>query len=113
MTQELPGRLEIDDRGAVLVVTVDGGPHALFGRDIANQLDELVRRADGEPDVRAVVFTGAHPDRFVSHAEVRWLQEGGAAVPPVGVRGASAMARTARGANRAGALQPLVRRTPL
>jgi hypothetical protein len=24
------------------------------------------------------VFTGARPGRFVSHADVRWLQEGGA-----------------------------------
>ena len=29
-----------------------------------------------------MVFTGTHPDRFVSHAEVRWLQEGGATVRP-------------------------------
>ena len=36
------GHLEIEDRGAVLVVRVDGGPHQLFGLDIAHQLDKLV-----------------------------------------------------------------------
>ena len=70
MSQELKGNLEIEDRGAVLIVRVDGGPQALFGRDIANQLDELVDRADRDPGIRAVVLTGAHPDRFVSHADV-------------------------------------------
>ncbi len=113
MTQQLVGHLEIEDRGAVLIARVDGGPHGLFGRDIADQLEELVNRADRDPDVRAVVLTGAHPERFVSHAEVRWLQEGGAAVPPLGPRGTSVLARTAKGVNRARALEPVVRRTPM
>src|SRR6266516_6349261 len=96
MAHEDKGHLEVEDRGAVLIARVDGGPHSLFGLDIANQLEELVDRADRDPSVHAVVFTGAHPERFVSHADVRWLQEGGAAVPSVGPRGASAVARTAR-----------------
>src|SRR6266446_3688816 len=45
MTHELTGQLEIEDRGAVLVTRVDGGPHALFGWDIAGQLEESVDRA--------------------------------------------------------------------
>lgn len=75
------GHLEIEDRGAVLIVRLDGGPHHVFGLDIANQLDELVDRVDRDPNIRAVVFTGAHPERFVSHAAVQWLQEEGAASP--------------------------------
>ncbi len=81
MAHEDKGRLEVEDRGAVLIVRVDGGPHGLFGLDIANQLEELVDRADRDPSVHAVVLTGAHPERFVSHADVRWLQEEGAAAP--------------------------------
>lgn len=113
MTPEDKGHLEVEDRGAVLIVRVDGGPLGVFGADIANQLEHLVDRADRDPKVHAVVFTGAHPERFVSHAEVRWLQEGGAAVPPVGRRGASAVARTAKSVDRARILGPVVRRTPL
>src|SRR5436190_901866 len=112
MTHDDRGQLEIEDRGAVLLARIEGGPRGVLGPDVAEQLEELVDRADRDPGVHAVVLTGAHPERFVSHAEVRWLQEGGAAVPPVGVRGASALARTAKGANRA-VLEPLVRRTPL
>jgi len=113
MSSEVQGNLEVEDRGAVLVVRVDGGPLGLFGNDIAEQLDALVDRADGDPQVQAVVFTGTHPGRFVSHAEVRWLQEGGATVPSVGVKGASALARVARGVNRAGGMKSALGKTPL
>jgi enoyl-CoA hydratase/carnithine racemase len=113
MTRGDKGRLEVEDRGAVLIVRVDGGPHAVFGLDIANQLEALVDRVDRDPSVHAVVFTGAHPGRFVSHADVRWLQEGGAAVPSLGRRGASAVVRVARSADRVRVLEPVVRTTPL
>jgi len=113
MTEEDKGRLEVEDRGAVLIVRVDGGPHSLFGLDIANQLEALVGRVDRDPSVHAVVFTGARPERFVSHADVRWLQQGGAAVPSLGRRGASAVVRVARGADRVRVLAPVLRRTPL
>jgi enoyl-CoA hydratase len=113
MTLKDQGHLDVEDRGAVVIVRVDGGPHGLFGAEIANQLEKLVDRVDRDPGVHAVIFTGAHPDRFVSHADVRWLQEGGAAVPSVGPRGASAVARTAKGVDRVKVLAPVTRRTPL
>jgi enoyl-CoA hydratase/carnithine racemase len=113
MTRGDKGHLEVEDRGGIQIVRVDGGPHGVFGLGIANQLEELVDRVDRDPDVHAVVFTGAHPERFVSHADVRWLQEGGAGVPPLGRRGASAVMRVARSADRVRALEPVMRRTPL
>ena len=105
--------LTVEDRGAVQVVRVDGGPHSLFGVRIADKLDELVNRVDRDPEVHAVVFTGSRPGRFVSHADVRWLQEEGAAVPELGRRGASAVARLARGVGRAHVPDSVLRRTPL
>jgi enoyl-CoA hydratase/carnithine racemase len=113
MAHEARGKLDIEDRGPVLIARVDGGPLGLFGNDIAEQLDALVDRADDDPDVQVVVFTGTHPGRFVSHAEVRWLQEGGAAVPSVGVKGASTLAHVARGVNRAGGMKGALGKTPL
>jgi enoyl-CoA hydratase/carnithine racemase len=113
MVATVRGNLDVEDRGAVLVARVDGGPLGLFDNDIAEQLDALVDRVDADPRAHAVVFTGTHPDRFVSHAEVRWLQEGGAAVPSIGVKGASALAHTARVVKRVGGMQSLVGRTPL
>ncbi|MFF4508751.1 enoyl-CoA hydratase/isomerase family protein [Streptomyces sp. NPDC001401] len=107
------GHLKIEDRGAVLVVHVDGGPHQEFGLDISTQLDKLVDRADRDPNIRAVVFTGAHPERFVSHAAVRWLQEEGAASPTVGRRGAAAVVRLAKHVDRSRLLGTLMRKTPM
>ncbi|GCB49638.1 enoyl-CoA hydratase [Streptomyces sp. NL15-2K] len=43
----------------------------MFDPEITKQLKELVDRADRDPDIRAVVFTGTHPDRFLSHSDVR------------------------------------------
>jgi len=59
MTHQDNSHLQIEDRGTTLIVRVDGGPHSLFGVDIANELDELVDRVDRDPSVHAVVFTGA------------------------------------------------------
>jgi enoyl-CoA hydratase len=81
----------------------------LFGLDIATQLDDLIDRADADPDIHAVVFTGARPDRFVSHADVRWLQEGGAEVPAVGRRGATAIIDTSHKVSKARALDSMAR----
>jgi enoyl-CoA hydratase len=114
MAEKEAGHLVIEERGGVVVARIDGGPRQVFGPDIAAELETLVERVDRDPDIHAVVFTGTHPGRFVSHAEVRWLQEGGAAVPAVGRRGASALARTAYGVNKASAaLAPALRNTPL
>jgi len=114
MAQKEIGRIETEQRGAVIIARIDGGPRQVFGPDIAAQLEELLDRVDGDPGVRAVVFTGTHKDRFISHAELRWLQEGGAAVPSVGPRGASVLARTAKVADKASVvLAPVLRRTPL
>ena len=113
MTQELQGTLAVDDRGSVLVVHIDGGPLGLFGNQLAEKVDVLVDRADSDPSIDAVIFTGTHPGRFISHAEVRWLQEGGAAVPSVSVGGASVLARAARIANKVGGAQTVLGSTPL
>jgi enoyl-CoA hydratase/carnithine racemase len=113
MTHQGTSHLEIEDRGATLIVRVDGGPHSLFGLDVANELDELVDRVDRDPRVHAVVFTGARPGRFVSHADVRWLQAEGAAVPDLSRRGASAVLRLARGVDRARVPKPVLGKTPL
>ncbi|MER6373387.1 enoyl-CoA hydratase/isomerase family protein [Streptomyces mirabilis] len=70
-------------------------------------------RVDRDPNIRAVVFTGAHPERFVSHAAVRWLQEEGAASPTVGRRGAAAVVRMAKHVDRSRLLGTLMRKTPM
>jgi enoyl-CoA hydratase/carnithine racemase len=66
---------------------------ALFDAALTKQLKELVDRADRDPNIHAVVFTGTHPDRFLSHSDVTWLQQGGVGFPPINTRIAGIVSR--------------------
>src|SRR5213593_2699601 len=92
--------IEVQQQGRVLLARLHGGPRGEFGPEIAADLAALVTRAETDEGIGAVVITGSHPERFVAHAELRWLQEGGAASPSVGPRGASAVVHTAAAARR-------------
>ena len=99
------GHIDVENHGAVLVARIDGGPHALFDAALTKQLKELVDRADRDPNIHAVVFTGTHPDRFLSHSDVTWLQQGGVGFPPINARIAGIVSRMARLINKV----PIVR----
>jgi len=99
------GHIDVENHGAVLVARIDGGPHALFDAALTKQLKELVDRADRDPNIHAVVFTGTHPDRFLSHSDVTWLQQGGVGFPPINTRIAGIVTRMARLINKV----PIVR----
>jgi enoyl-CoA hydratase/carnithine racemase len=94
------GHIDIEDRGPVLVARIDGGPHALFDAALTKQLKGLVDRADRDPNIHAVVFTGTHPERFLSHSDVTWLQQGGVGFPPINTGFAGIVTRMARLINR-------------
>ncbi|AMY20301.1 MULTISPECIES: enoyl-CoA hydratase/isomerase family protein [Nocardiaceae] len=113
MSDHSGGTLTVDRCGPVMVVTIDGGEHQLFGLELANQLDVLVERADADPSIHAMILTGNHPTRFASHADVFWLQSEGAATPKLSPTVASALMRTARHADRGRLLEGVVSRTPI
>lgn len=78
-------RIRVEDRGdGVIVAYLAADELGLFRREDSPEFVDLVTRADRDPSVRAVVLTGTHPERFVSHADLGWLQEEGALLPPVG-----------------------------
>src|SRR5213593_2527081 len=105
--------IAVEQRGRVLLARLHGGPRGEFGPEIAADLAALVTRAETDESVGAVVITGTHPQRFVAHANLRWLQEGGAASPSVGPRAASAVVHTAAAARRVPGVRRLAERTPL
>ena len=113
MTSNDQTGLKLEEHGATLVVRIDGGEYALLSPALAAEIGMLVDKVDKNPDVHAVVFTGAHPDRFLSHADVTWLQEGGVGFPPINTRTARTVARMARGINRVPVLRSLASRTRL
>src|SRR5438552_11895779 len=104
--------IEVEQRERVLLARLHGGPRGEFGPEIAADLAALVTRAESDDGVGAVVITGTHPERFVAHANLRWLQEGGAASPSVGPRGAPAVVQTARATRALGGVRKLADRTP-
>ncbi len=95
-TPAMPGRLDVEARGPVLIARLDGGPHGLMGLNMANALAALVDKVESDEAIRAVVLTGTHPGRFIGHADVRWLQEGGKSIPKVGRGAASVIGRVAK-----------------
>lgn len=107
------GRIDIETRGSVLIARLDGGPMAMFGEGTARDLLALLDRVEKDPSIHGVVFTGTHPTRFVGHADVRWLQEGGKSTPKLGRSAASAVVRTADFARRTPGMTTLASVTPL
>jgi enoyl-CoA hydratase len=105
--------IAVEQRGRVLLARLHGGPRGEFGPEITADLEALVTRAETDESVGAVVITGSHPERFVAHASLRWLQEAGAASPKVGPRAMAAVMRTARAARAAAGVRKLADRTPL
>jgi len=95
-TPPMPGRLVVEPHGSALIARLDGGPQGLMGLNMANDLAALVDKVESDTSVRAVILTGTHPGRFIGHADVRWLQEGGKSIPKVGRGTASAIARVAK-----------------
>jgi len=112
-TPAMPGHLDVEARGSVLIVRLDGGSLGLMGLNMANALSALLDEVESTGDVKAVVLTGTHPGRFIGHADVRWLQEGGKSIPIVGRGLASAIARTSAAVRRVAPLAAASSVTPL
>ncbi|MFI7669553.1 enoyl-CoA hydratase/isomerase family protein [Nocardia sp. NPDC049526] len=116
MSQPRPGAQRIQTEkldGGVIVARFASNELGLFGREDAPELFDLVERADRDPDVRVVVFTGSHPGRFISHADLRWLQEDGSVIPPVGRGITNVVARIAHQFGRNKLTRWIARKTPL
>lgn len=112
-TRAMPGRLDVEARGSVLIVRMEGGPLGLMGLTMAKELAALLDKVEFDASVKAVVLTGTHPGRFIGHADVRWLQEGGKSIPAVGRGAASAIARTAKAVRGVPPLAAVASITPL
>lgn len=107
-------RIRIEERpGGVLLARIGTHPLGLIERDEAAEIVALIERAHRDPTIQAVVFTGTHPERFVAHADLAWLQADGAVVPPLGRHLSAVVLRIAQGLARVRPLRALARRTPM
>ncbi|SFV00835.1 enoyl-CoA hydratase/isomerase family protein [Pseudoduganella namucuonensis] len=107
------GGLLVERHGAVLMVRLDGGPQGVMGLAMAEGLAALVDEVESDRAVKAVVLTGTHPGRFIGHADVRWLQEGGTTIPAMARGMTGAVARTAATVRRMPLVAPMAAFTPL
>lgn len=106
------GEVRIEQRGRVLLATLANPPHGLMDAEIVDGLDSLVGRAESDAAVGAVVLTGAHPERFIAHYEVRELLAGARGGPSVGPRAARGSLRIAGALRRIPAVERALARTP-
>jgi enoyl-CoA hydratase/carnithine racemase len=107
------GDVRVEERDGVLVGTLDNPPHGLMDAETVAALDVLVTRAERSEAVRGVVLTGAHPERFTAHYDVRELLEGAETSPSVGRGAAMASLRTVGAVRRLPGGSELLERTPL
>ena len=91
------GEVRVEERGRVLLATLDNPPHGLMDSGTVAGLEAVVARAEAEPGVGGVVLTGAHPERFVAHYDVGELLAAARAAPSVGPRVAHASLRAVGG----------------
>jgi len=106
------GQVRTEQRGRVVVGTLDNPPHGLMDAGIVDDLEVLVGRAERDDTVGAVVLTGAHPDRFVAHYEMRELLEGARGSPSVGPRAAAASMRAVGVLRRVPSVEDALTRSP-
>jgi enoyl-CoA hydratase len=106
------GEVRTEQRGRVLVATLDNPPHGLMDVGTVDGLDALVTRAESEPEIGGVVLTGAHPERFVAHYDIAELLEGARNAPSAGRRVADASLRTVGALRRVPAVEDALSRTP-
>ena len=106
------GEIRVDQRGRVLLATLDNPPHGLMDSGIVEGLAALVRRAEADDGVGAVVLTGAHPERFVAHYDVGELLAGARNSPAVGRRAAKGSLRVVGALRQLRGIEQALERTP-
>src|SRR3954464_9630564 len=107
------GEVRTEQRGRVLVATMDNPPHGLMDTGIVEGLQAVVERATTDDGVGAVVLTGARPDRFIAHYDVAELLAGARNSPAVGPRAAAGSLRTVAAVRGVPRGESALARTPL
>src|SRR4051794_36743004 len=107
------GEVRTEQRGRVLVATMDNPPHALMDTSIVDGLETVIARASEDDGVGAVVLTGAREDRFIAHYDVAELLAAAQSGPAVGRRAATASLRTVAAVRRVPRGDDALARTPL
>ncbi|MBY8964739.1 enoyl-CoA hydratase/isomerase family protein [Algiphilus sp. NNCM1] len=107
------GHITQEQRDRLLVATLENPPHGLMDQGTVDDLDALVKRADADPEIRAVVLTGAHPTRFAAHYDVREILKAVNAAPSLSRNTAAALLHAVRSATSLPGVTRALQGTPL
>lgn len=95
------GEVLVEERGdGVVLATLSNPPHAIMDAPIVTGLERLAIRAETDPNVTAIVLTGAHPERFIAHYDVGEIRDAAQAWPSVGATAARASLAVANALRR-------------
>jgi enoyl-CoA hydratase/carnithine racemase len=67
--------LHIRQEGPVLFAEISAPPMNLLGPELVRDLVSLIQRAEGDTEVRVLVFSSADPDYFISHVDLKRIAE--------------------------------------
>ncbi len=105
-------QVKVQRDGRVIVATLDNPPHALMTPAMVAELDALSLEAEADDGIGAVVLTGAHPERFLAHYDVRALLAGAKGAPSLSPGQARAIGGVVRGLKRVPAVGPALGKSP-
>lgn len=105
-------RIEIERRGRVLTARLTNPPHGFMDAEMVAALERLVGSLEGDEDLGAVIFTGAQPNRFVTHYDVAEILAGTEVLgAEVGSRVAGATLAATGGLRRVPGVGSVLKRT--
>lgn len=68
-------QLKTERHGSVLLVRFDNPPKGYMDGGTLDDLEELTKEIDENPDIRAAVYTGADPETFIYHFDTNVLSQ--------------------------------------
>ncbi len=98
--------------GRVIIATLDNPPHGLMTPVMVAELEALSLEAEADAGIGAVVLTGAHPERFLAHYDVRALLAGAKGSPSLSPGQARAVGGVVRHLERVPAVGPALGKGP-
>ena len=105
-------QVKLERDGRVIIATLDNPPHGLMTPAMVAELDALSIEAEADDGVGAVILTGAHPERFLAHYDVRALLEGTNGAPSLSRGQARTIGGVVRGLGRIPAVGPALGKSP-
>lgn len=68
-------QVQTEQHGPVLLVKFNNPPKGYMDGGTLDDLEEITKEVDADPDIRAAVYTGSDPDTFIYHFDTNVLSE--------------------------------------